>query len=494
MKPRLRSVLTWGWALLVVAWCVAAVARVIIYVFAPVSASEQDHRIAVGATVLAAVVVMIVVPVVVWAWSRLRRPVADPAGAGVSTPEQVQEAARLLATRMSATWSQQVRIRGIRLPAPVRVRWEWASPQVAMPQEEVNASPAGFTDPPPIPGTGVGEVLGSGVVTRLHEEVYARLRHGRLVLVGGPGAGKTAAMILLLAALDHRERVPEAERAGVPVPAWLTLGSWNLHRQGLRDWVTATIARDHPYLRAVDFGPDAIGALFDTGQVALFLDGLDELPDAHRDQAIHRLRAEADGLRVVLTSGPDEYQATLDDGAHLPQTAVIELRPVDVRAAVDYLLADRTEPARQARTQVTDRLQAEPAGVLARTLNSPLLGPALDTEQALRRHLLDQTLVIAYPDPRERAHATYWLGWIAHHMNTRNLPWWHIPSWVPRWRRGLVFGLVVGLGAGLGGGGAGVTVTHLRPGRRTPGPAAGTPPHLSRQRGSDYAIPRTMIT
>jgi hypothetical protein len=55
------------------------------------------------------------------------------------------------------------------------------------------------------PATDVGEVLGSGLVTRLHDRVYARLRHGRLVVVGGPGAGKTAAMILLLLeALGHR--------------------------------------------------------------------------------------------------------------------------------------------------------------------------------------------------------------------------------------------------------------------------------------------------
>jgi hypothetical protein len=34
------------------------------------------------------------------------------------------------------------------------------------------------------------------VVTRLHDEVYARLPYGRLVLIGGPGSGKTGAMIL----------------------------------------------------------------------------------------------------------------------------------------------------------------------------------------------------------------------------------------------------------------------------------------------------------
>jgi hypothetical protein len=394
-----------------------------------------------------------------------------------STPVQVAAAAERLASRMFAGWSKQVVDRGIQLPAPVRVRWQWADSQLAVPREELNASPPVATDPRPIPGTGVGEVLSSGLVTRLHDRLYARLRHGRLVLIGGPGAGKSAAMILLLLeALSHREQTPEADRATVPVPVWLTLGSWDPHTQGLREWVTTTMARDHPYLRAGEFGPDAIGALFDTRRVALFLDGLDEMPAARRVKAIERLQAEAVGLRMVLTSRPDEWQTTLATGAQLVEAAVVDLQPVGVQAAVDYLLADRAEPARQAWAQLTDRLQDELDGVLARTLNTPLtlslartayptdpaplLDPALGTEPALRRHLLDQVLVTAYPNPRERDHATYWLGWIAHHMTTqpdgltRDLPWWHIPSWVSRWHRrlmgGLVFGLVSGLVSGLG--------------------------------------------
>ena len=173
-------------------------------------------------------------------------------------------------------------------------------------------------------------MLNSGLVTRLHDEVYARLHHGRLVLIGGPGAGKTGAMILLLLeALRYRQRMPETARTDVPVPVWLTLGSWDPSVQGLRDWVTATISRDHPYLRATDFGPNAVAQLFDTGRIALFLDGLDEMPDMLRGKAVERLTAEAAGRRVVITSRPDEFRETIDLGRRqLPYTAVIELRPV----------------------------------------------------------------------------------------------------------------------------------------------------------------------
>jgi ABC-type arginine transport system ATPase subunit len=62
-------------------------------------------------------------------------------------------------------------------------------------------------------------VLDAGVVTELHDKVYRLLAQGRLVLLGPAGAGKTAAMILLLlAALDFRrsyeQQVSDAQRRG----------------------------------------------------------------------------------------------------------------------------------------------------------------------------------------------------------------------------------------------------------------------------------------
>jgi hypothetical protein len=434
------------------------------------TSTEQDHR-----SFLLAVIVAVwspVVGVVVWGVRQLRRPAPV-----VSTLAQVAEAADLLAGRMSDAWSEQrAEQRKIKESAPVRVGWSWGSDDIALPRRQLNASPPLSTDPRPVPTTSdeavEEQVSRSGLVTRLYEEVYARLRHGRLVLIGGPGVGKTGAMsLLLLEALRHRDRLSGPDRVNVPVPVWLTLGSWDPTRQGLREWVVATMARNHPFLRAAQFGPDAIEQLFDTGRVGLFLDGLDEMPDARRDQAMERLRTEASGRRVVLTSRPDQYRAASEAGGGLPYTAVVELRPVGPKAAADYLLEGQVGAARHTWRQVTERLKADPKGVLARTLNTPLtlslartahptdpaplLDPGLGTERALRGHLLDQALVTAYPNPRERDHATYWLGWIAHHMNTqpdgptRDLRWWDIPTWIPRGQLQLVSGLTVGLVSGL---------------------------------------------
>jgi hypothetical protein len=82
---------------------------------------------------------------------------------------------------------------------------------------------------------------------------------------------------------------------------------------------------------------------------------------------------------------------------------------------------------------VTDRLQSETDSVLARTLSTPLtlslarsayaagdptellLAADLNSEAALRGHLLDQILITAYPHPGEGARAGNWLG----QMNTQ---------------------------------------------------------------------------
>ncbi len=411
-------------------------------------------------------------------------------GAGHSTVEQLDHAADLLTQQMLVEWRKQVRQRGIERPLPVEVTWRWAygwglTPEQLATFPRVAADPRPRTDTPDDSSdrdaVGLDE---AGTVTQLHDQLYRKLDHGRLVVIGPAGAGKSGAMaLLLLKALLQRTDLPPEDRHQVPVPVWLTMGSWQPHETDLRTWAITTIARDHPYLRAVtDFGSNAIEQLFDGARLALFLDGLDEMPRAARDRALTRLSEEGGGLPLVLTSRTDEFHKTLNSQAELPIAAVVMLHPVDPDAAAAYLTAAHHGSATQGWEIVAEHVRNHAGGVLTRVLNTPLmltlarsaytgrdptqlLASELQDEATLRGHLLDQVLVTAYPDEAERRHAAYWLEWIAHHMTsrpggpTRDLDWWDIPRWLTRRTRipaaltvGLISGLVSGFTFGLVGG------------------------------------------
>ena len=473
MRPQIRSVL----ALLGVVVVIAAMLAVHWLIHSSKN-PVNTATVWTGDFGAAAIVVPLLTLIITW-WVKNRGGTAAVGG----TLAQVAAAADWLAEAVAARWRREAVGRRIVTPAPATVRWRWGAAELTAPRQEVMEPPVSGTGPAPLPDLGrPGELLRSGVVTRLHDEVYARLPHGRLVLIGGPGAGKTGAMILLLlAALDRRAALADDQRARVPVPIWLTLGGWDPAAISLREWAADTMNRDYPALRAPDYGAAAAGELIRSGRVALFLDGLDEMPPGMRALALKRINEEARDLRVVITSRPLEWELAQHDV--MPEyTAVIELRPVRPEAAAAYLLHGQSGRSCERWRQVGTYLRNNPESVAARALDNPLtLSLARDayisqdpvvltdpdrfpTAEAIREHLIDQFLVTAYPGERQRELAIRWLAWIAWHMGgSQDLHWWDIPSWVPRWKLRLVRGLAIGLTAGLSVLiAAGLTYAHTR--------------------------------
>ena len=220
----------------------------------------------------------------------------------------------------------------------------------------------------------------------------------------------------------------------------LTIGDWDPTRQSLRAWVSETMYRDHPYLRASAYGREIVERLFQARHLALFLDGFDEMPAETRANALKALSREPSAA-IVLTSRPAEYRGV----APLEAATVIELERVSAEDAGHYLTQNRSED-RSRWLGVARALRANPTSPLAAALNSPLLltlarradpSELLDagrfpTADAVRRYLLAGLLESAFPANGEIE--TSYLRSIARALEeeeTRELAWWRLRRQVP---------------------------------------------------------------
>ena len=226
------------------------------------------------------------------------------------------------------------------------------TPDVAVPPQDVQSDDS--------------RLFTRGEVTALKQQLYDRLpaNRARIVIIGGPGSGKTGAMLLLL--IDTLE-----QRKNEAVPVWLTLGSWN-PRVSLLKWACETLARDYPGLGSTGLSGRTVAAeLLRRGKVSLFLDGLDEMPTGRRRRALNSIERESSDLRVVMTSRPAEYRQALT-GGRIYGAAVVETLPLGPAQARDFLLREQLANQRIAWDEVAAFIVRNPQCVAARTLTTPL--------------------------------------------------------------------------------------------------------------------------
>lgn len=389
--------------------------------------------------------------------------------------EMLNRAANGLADAVRRQWTSEARLRQLRRPEPLRVRWSTTG-------RPVSAQPAAV----------LGQAAVGGRPTRLRlrgdldsiVEAFRRLPARQLVVLGEPGAGKTVlAMLLTLSLLDTRT-------PGEPVPVLLPVSSWNPNLEHLHTWLARRLGEDYPALTNADtYGPDATARLIRAGRLIPVLDGLDEMPPALHRIAIDALDdAVAGGGPLMVTCRGSEYQAAVAaGGGFLSRAAVVEIEPVDIGDMITFLR--HSQPVSDTRWQsVFDHLRTHPSGSLARALSTPLMAHLARTayglpgtfpsalcdpnrfrdHRAVEEHLLDAYLpgvyanqaTLRYPPEHLPATALYpylpqraqqWLAFLAnhlYHLNTRDLAWWELSRAVPR----LVYGLVIGVGSGLGAG------------------------------------------
>lgn len=376
--------------------------------------------------------------------------------------KRLHAAAHDLAKAVHRQWMKEAGVRSLRSPKPIRVSWSSIGLPVAAEISRVLAENdvAGRT------------VRLRGDIGRV-AEVFRHVRTRQLVILGEPAAGKSVTALLLTLDLPPDE----------PVPVLLTVSSWNPHKEDLHVWVARRIVEEYPALGNSDvYGIDVTTRLVTEKRVLPVLDGLDEMSTDLQPLAIKSIeRTVTDQYPLVVTCRTDEYHKAIDkNGRFLAHAAVLEIAPVEIEDAADFLCGANPRPEHW--QGVLNHLRANPDGPPARALRSPLMidlartvyatstrNPAelLDTarfpdQSTVEHHLLNAFLVVAYEDrPAQPGsalirysleRASKWLRFLATAPKAAgdpDLAWWQLEHSVPRLTRGTVAGLVTGLVFGL---------------------------------------------
>ena len=362
----------------------------------------------------------------------------------------LERAMERLAEDAGAALLRETERRSVWRPAPISLRVRSTERPVQAPPEILIGGE--------VPGRPTGLRLTSDV--KGLTELFLRLPHRQLALLGDPGAGKTVlAMLLTLDLL--KARAPDA-----PVPVFFSVSSWNPATR-LDDWMAACLTEDHPFLAdSRVYGEDAARRLIDTGRILPVLDGLDEVATGAFKDAVERVDVVfGDRRPFVVTCRADEFEtAVLESGKHLSRAVVLEIEEVDARTAAGYLRATLVDDGRW--RPLLGRLAADPEGPLAEALNTPLMlylvrvtyeDPATDPAElldearfgeagAIEDHLLDAFVPAVYGQyhglPYTVRQARRWLGTLAH--APKDLRWWNLTSVRPHLYSAALIGICAG--------------------------------------------------
>ncbi|MFF9347247.1 NACHT domain-containing protein [Streptomyces sp. NPDC014734] len=381
-------------------------------------------------------------------------------------PTDADRLANDLALSVRAQWEDEVTARNLRAPRVIPLSWSATRRPVAAPPEETHG---GAVDARVLRLSLNGRLEGDfDQAARRLAQGYRRVPSGRLVVLGEPGSGKTVlAAMLTLGLLAERE-------PGAPVPVLLTLSGWDPVSESMGDWIERTVGTAY-YGGRVD-----IPRLLLRGQrLSLILDGLDEMPEASRRNAVRAINESCgEGAGVILTCRSVEYQDVIEGGSPVLRRApVVEVAPVPAADSVAYL-HDVSWPAGVEWEPVCADLLSNPDSPIACALSTPLaltltrtvysscdrdpselLG--FDSSHAVEDHLLDHVITAAYaPEPgsggqrnaddwrrrakRAEAYLTY-LATYLHQHRERDLVWWLMSRRLLSRLTGFALGITVGL-------------------------------------------------
>ncbi|MFC4116677.1 NACHT domain-containing protein [Nonomuraea zeae] len=403
-------------------------------------------------------------------WRKRGGPAPAPTSADIGTAKDI------LAGLVNQQWRDETALRSLGDPAPMPLAWR-------------STARRELADHPEIIAKGTVAFPGSDVHIADMVRNFRALRCRRLVILGGPGTGKTTLAVQLVLEL-LRTRSPEE-----PVPVLLSAARWDdrVHPR-LQDWLAESLALDYPALRAEGLGPDIPHALVARGEVLPVIDGLDELPQhARADMLAALIRSMSQTDQFVLTCRTEQFAESIEElGDVLTAAAVIEPQPMAAAEAGDYLRACLPPVPHPAWPRILEALHAGAAPALAEVVSTSLglwlvratyIAPRVDptpllelgrgSAAELHDHLCNRlipAMVSAHPpadgpaQPFRPQHAwtaeqvDKWLTYLSRQLmareeDPRDMAWWHLARYTPsrtvRLWAGVGIGVVVGLVFGL---------------------------------------------
>lgn len=424
-----RGLRAGGWWALITTTCVAlAVLSTTLWLR---GSDAGLGRLASVATVSGAVLTLVAVVVAIVS--------AYLAWRAISPPVPLERACEELGLAVAAEWRAEAVARGLANPQPIPVRWS----STRLP---ISATASEILNVPAEPG-GLFEMQGDFTTVA---ERFQRLPARQLVIIGRPGAGKTSLAVVLVRDLLAKRK------PGEPVPVLLTASEWSLSA-AFDAWLVRRLQEQYPLLtNARRYGAQVAERLVKAGHILPVLDGLDEIrlprspqeqerTDDGRDEpaqpeVIDLLNsAVGDDRPVVATCRRTEFELLIErTGRPLLRAAVVEIEPVTVEQATQYLPAGQINGARRW-AAVLRQITANPRGATAVALSTPLYVFLARTAYTkadpnnlitfsdpvdLKNHLLGEYLPATYAPtgtknaqkslPRYSPHqARRWLGFIA---------------------------------------------------------------------------------
>jgi NACHT domain len=300
--------------------------------------------------------------------------------------------------------------------------------------------------PPPLGPDGADAPLPGGTSAR---DLYDRAG-SQLLILGEPGAGKTA----LLAELA-RSLLDDATRSSDAVPVVFQLQSWAVDRQALEEWLVAGLSRDYGVNRQLG------GRFVEEDRVIPLLDGLDEVAEQHRTacvEAINDFHQEHGQLPLVVCSRVQEYE---EAQALLHLRGAVEIEPLAWEDVLDHIGRSRSPGLSAALQHDPDLCQLlttplllhlasiayqdrspSPAGPGGRPPSGP--GPGAEPEELHRRRArvltdyVNRVLRARGEDVDSRygtAVTLATLGWLASAMQAHRQPVFYLDRVQPDWLR-----------------------------------------------------------